>query len=59
MDQLDYVSVHIRINKGGWTERLKNYLQEMNPGQTYPLQLFRRDGKVGQVVRTRDEIYLC
>ena len=31
LDQEDFVSVHIRIHKGGWTEKLKDYLEIFNP----------------------------
>ena len=45
----DYVSVHIKVNRGGWTERLKDYFEEMNPGHDYPLEFTRRNDK-GELV---------
>ena len=41
----DFVSCHIKIIPGGWTERLKNYFETMNPGQAYPFDLTRIDEK--------------
>jgi NADPH oxidase len=45
----DYVSCHIKVNKGGWTERLKDYFEEMNPGSEYPLKFTHRNDK-GELV---------
>ena len=41
----DFVSCHIKIIPGGWTERLKNYFEDMNPGQAYPFHLTHIDEK--------------
>lgn len=41
--QQDYISVHIRIHPGGWTEKLKNMLETFNPRKEYPFPLFRVD----------------
>lgn len=41
----DFVSCHIKIQPGGWTERLKNYFEDMNPGQDYPFHLKHIDEK--------------
>ena len=41
----DFVSCHIKIIPGGWTERLKNYFEDMNPGQDYPFHLKHIDEK--------------
>jgi hypothetical protein len=38
----DYVSVHIKVHglrdkvARSWTRRLKEYVEEMSPGQTFP-----------------------
>lgn len=45
----DYVSCHIKVIPGGWTERLKDYFEEMNPGHDYPLQFSHRNDK-GELV---------
>jgi predicted ferric reductase len=31
-----FMSLHIKIIPGGWTERLKQYLERMNPQKSYP-----------------------
>lgn len=41
----DFVSVHIKIMRGGWTEKLKDYFVKMNPRDTWPLELHRIDEK--------------
>eukprot|EP00742_Colponemidia_sp_Colp-10_P007701 GILJ01008301.1.p1 GENE.GILJ01008301.1~~GILJ01008301.1.p1 ORF type:complete len:952 (+),score=132.75 GILJ01008301.1:36-2891(+) len=46
----DFISVHIKIVKGGWTEKLKDYLNMMNPKREYPFELTHRDDK-GRLVR--------
>jgi len=46
--QRDYVSVHMKVHKGGWTEKVKDYFEAMNPHGDYPLTLTHRDEK-GQV----------
>ena len=35
----------MKVFKGGWTEKVKNYFQAMNPRGEYPLELTRRDEK--------------
>lgn len=45
----DYVSCHIKVNPGGWTERLKDYFESMNPGHDYPLEFSHRNDK-GELV---------
>jgi hypothetical protein len=45
----DYVSVHIKCHPGGWTEKLKDMLEEMNPKRDYPFVLSRRNKK-GELV---------
>ncbi|CAE7678502.1 noxA, partial [Symbiodinium sp. KB8] len=49
----DSITLHIRIHKGGWTERLKDYLNLFNPRGTYPLFLYRRNEK-GQLIPGKD-----
>jgi len=39
-----FMSLHIKIIKGGWTENLKDYLERMNPTKRYPFILKRRVG---------------
>eukprot|EP00941_MAST-03F_sp_MAST-3F-sp1_P000828 g828.t1 len=43
LEQSGYVSVHIRVQSGGWTEALKDYLCCMNPSNSYFFELKRRD----------------
>jgi len=50
LDMMDFVSLHIRIHKGGWTERLKEYLTTMNPTEEYPFVLYRRNNRGERVV---------
>ena len=38
-----FVSLHIKVWPGGWTEKLKNYLELMNPNDSYPMTFTRRD----------------
>eukprot|EP00750_Incisomonas_marina_P021488 INCI4459.1.p1 GENE.INCI4459.1~~INCI4459.1.p1 ORF type:complete len:903 (-),score=151.28 INCI4459.1:608-3316(-) len=45
----DYVSCHIKVNKGGWTERLKDYFEAMNPGHDFPMVFSHRNDK-GELV---------
>lgn len=45
LDQEDFVSVHIRVHPGGWTEKLKNYLELFNPTKQYPYHLWRYNKK--------------
>ena len=42
MDHEDFVSVHIRVHPGGWTEKLKSYFELFNPTKTYPLHVRSR-----------------
>jgi hypothetical protein len=39
MDQEDIVSCHIRVHPGGWTEKLKSFLELFNPAQKYPFHV--------------------
>ena len=39
MEEDGIVSVHIRVHSGGWTDKLKSYLELMNPSKQYPLQV--------------------
>eukprot|EP00750_Incisomonas_marina_P017975 INCI2668.2.p1 GENE.INCI2668.2~~INCI2668.2.p1 ORF type:complete len:886 (-),score=109.95 INCI2668.2:1911-4568(-) len=50
MRSKDFVSVHIKIMKGGWTEKLKDYFIKMNPTDTWPLELYRINEKGERVV---------
>jgi ferredoxin-NADP reductase len=43
LDRRGFMSLHIRVHRGGWTERLKDYLEVMNPKQEYPFYLTHRD----------------
>eukprot|EP00937_MAST-01D_sp_MAST-1D-sp2_P005986 g5986.t1 len=43
--QRDFVSCHIKVNKGGWTDKVKDYFEAMNPHGDYPFRLTRRDEK--------------
>lgn len=42
-EQLGYITCHIRVHPGGWTERVKDYLVQFNPRQEFPLVLHRYD----------------
>jgi predicted ferric reductase len=43
-----FMSVHIRVQtKGGWTDRLKNYFDDMNPTGSYPFELYSLDKQTG------------
>jgi len=42
-DNLGYITCHIRVHPGGWTERVKDYLVQFNPRQEFPLVLHRYD----------------
>lgn len=50
LDMMDFVSLHIRVHKGGWTERLKDLLNTMNPTGEYPFVLYRRNNRGERVV---------
>jgi NAD(P)H-flavin reductase len=51
LDKNDFMSVHIRImSKGGWTDRLKTYFEDMNPTGKYPFDLLSLDSSGKQVV---------
>jgi hypothetical protein len=41
----DFVSVHIKVHKNGWTEKLKNYLELKNTTKRYPSHFTRRNEK--------------
>ena len=41
----DYISVHIKVNSKGWTGRLKDLFEMMNPKKQYPFQLTHMDEK--------------
>lgn len=43
LDMDDYVTVHIRVYPKGWTGKLKDYLELMNPTGAYPLFLSHID----------------
>jgi NAD(P)H-flavin reductase len=43
--QRDFVSVHVKVHPGGWTEKLKAYLELMNPQKRYPFELQHYDEK--------------
>ena len=59
----DFVSCHIKIIPGGWTERLKNYFEDMNPGQAYPFHLTHIDEKgqrqTGKLLGVDGQQLLC
>lgn len=39
----DTITVHIRVYPKGWTGRLKDYFELMNPKKRYPFDLTHRD----------------
>ncbi len=41
----DFVSVHIKVHKGGWTDKFKNYLELKNTTKKYPHHFSRRNEK--------------
>eukprot|EP00499_Haloplacidia_sp_CaronLabIsolate_P010486 CAMPEP_0196776414 /NCGR_PEP_ID=MMETSP1104-20130614/4613_1 /TAXON_ID=33652 /ORGANISM="Cafeteria sp., Strain Caron Lab Isolate" /LENGTH=852 /DNA_ID=CAMNT_0042146585 /DNA_START=20 /DNA_END=2578 /DNA_ORIENTATION=- len=45
-----YISVHIKVFKGGWTDKLKQYFEQMNPRREYPLVLRRHDERGAVVI---------
>ena len=53
-----FVSLHIKVWPGGWTEKLKNYLELMNPNDSYPMTFTRRDEYVRVVFENITFYYL-
>jgi len=56
-----FVSCHIKVWPGGWTEQLKNYFEQMNPTEEYPFVFDRWvDGKkkVGKLLGPEGNVLL-
>ena len=51
------MSVHIRtMSKGGWTDRLRRYFDDMNPTGKYPFDLLSLDASGKQIIGKKNGI---